>query len=101
QPKFTVGSLTGKLSVSRQSVPTADQEPGSASKEIRISACEPASKFIPTFANLSHSLANCSVFVFCVLVPSRNRIPRVRAGFQRFPVKRAILRGWADTPAII
>src|SRR3954462_12320098 len=72
-PKFIVGSSAGKYFLTRQSIPTADHEPGSAVNEMRTSDFGSFPKAICTFANCSHFLASACTFAFWVGEPSRKR----------------------------
>src|SRR5919199_4425570 len=57
QPKFIVGWYFGKYFSTRASVPTADQEPVSAEKEMRMCSSGVVTKSSEMFAYGSHSAA--------------------------------------------
>src|SRR5580765_1020826 len=72
-PKFIVGSSSGKYFLTRQSIPTADHEPGSALNEIRTSDFGSFPKETWMFAYFSQLFACACTLAFCVGEPSRKR----------------------------
>lgn len=78
----------------------ADQEPGSALKEMRTSAFLPALKSKVMLAYLLHSSA-CSTTLCCwVLLPPRKATPSVRPSGHILPANSAIFALWLDAPGM-
>src|SRR5262245_1631006 len=95
-----VGSPFGNASFTKQSVPTADQEPGSAWNDTRIAAFEPPLKLKRMLAYFDHVSACCFTFAFWVELPSRNATLSTLPVCHFLPAKSAIFAGWADAPGM-